>query len=141
MIPHREAIKDVPIYNRIIKEKFFNKPGRKKKDIPTTNVVGQLSSLMFGRAIFPKNLYPGSPFVDVKIDDVIVCNSLIDIGVDINLMTKENMLKLNLSKTLRKITIVLQLAYWPTISSEGIGEDVMVSIDSWNYPIDFWVLQ
>ena len=48
------AIKDVPIYNRLIKENFLKKPGRKKKYTPTINVVGYMYELMFGRVIFPK---------------------------------------------------------------------------------------
>ena len=35
----------------------------------------------------------------------------------------------------------MQLADRSTVTPEGIVEDVMVSIDSWEYPIDFLVLQ
>ena len=66
----------------------------------------------------------------MHIDGVIVPNTLIDLAADINVMTKETMLKLNLKGTLRKTTIVLQLADWSTVTPEGIFEDVMVSIDS-----------
>ena len=47
-IPLLQAIKDVHIYNRLIKEKCFRHPGRCKRDAPTINVIGQLSDLMFG---------------------------------------------------------------------------------------------
>jgi len=50
------------------------------------------------------------------------------------------MLKLNLQGSLRKTTTVLQLADRSTVTPEGIVEDVMVSIDSWEYPADFLVL-
>ena len=66
---------------------------------------------------------------------------MIDIGVAINVMTKETMLKLNLQGTLRKTTIVLQLVDRSTVNLEGIFEDVMVTIDSSEYPIDFLVLK
>jgi len=56
-------------------------------------------------------------------------------------MTKETMLKLNLQGSLRKTTTVLQLADRYTVALEGVVEDVMVSIDSWEYPVDFFVLQ
>jgi len=56
-------------------------------------------------------------------------------------MTKDTMLKLNLQGSLRKTTIVLQLADHSRVIPEGIVEDVMVSIDSWEYPIYFLVLQ
>jgi len=41
-----QATKDVPIYNKLIKEKCFRHPGRRKIDAPTINVIGQLSDLM-----------------------------------------------------------------------------------------------
>lgn len=51
------------------------------------------------------------------------------------------MLKLNLQGSLRNITIVLQLAYRSKVAPKGVVEDLMVSIDSWEYPTDFLVLQ
>ena len=95
---------------------------------------------MLGRVIFPKYLDTVSPVVDVHIDGVIVPNNLISIGAAINVMTKETMLKLNLQGTLRKTTTVLQLADQSTLAPKGIVEDVMVSINSWEYPMDFLVL-
>lgn len=47
-IPLLQEIKDVPIYNKLIKDKFFKHPGRIKRDAPTINVIGQLSDLMLG---------------------------------------------------------------------------------------------
>ena len=47
-IPIIQAIKDVPTYNRLIKEKCFRNLGRCKRDAPTINVIGQLSDLMLG---------------------------------------------------------------------------------------------
>jgi len=85
-------------------------------------------------------LDPGSPVVDVHINGTIVPHTLINLGATSNVMTKETMLKLNLQGSLRKTTIVLQLADRSTITLEGIVEDVMVSIDSWEYPVDFLVL-
>ena len=39
-IPLLEAIKDVPIYNKLINEKCFKHPRRQKRDAPTINVIG-----------------------------------------------------------------------------------------------------
>eukprot|EP00253_Pinus_taeda_P035107 PITA_35107 len=64
-------------------------------------------------------------------------HTLIDLGASINVMTKDTMLKLNLQGSLRKTTIVLQLANLSTMTPEGIVEDVMVSINSWEHPADF----
>jgi len=122
-------------------EKCFKNLGRKKRDTHAINVDGQLSDLMLGRAIFPKYLDPGSPEVDVHINGIIVPHTLIDLEAAINVLTKETMLNLNLQGALRKTTTVLQLADKSTIALEGVVEDVTVSIDSWEYPTDFLVLQ
>jgi len=140
-IPLLQAIKDVSIYNKLIKEKCFRHPGRRKRDAPTINVIGQLSDLMLGQIIYPKYLDHGSPIVDVHINGTMISHTLIDLGATINVMTKVTMLKLNLRGCLRKTTTVLQLAYRSTATPEGIVKDVMVSIDSWEYHTDFLVLQ
>jgi len=65
---------------------------------------------MLGQVIFPKYLDPGSPVVDVHINDTIFPHTLIDRRVAINVMTKDTMLKLNIQSSLRKTTTVLQHA-------------------------------
>ena len=67
-------------------------------------------------------------------------HTLIDLGPTINVMTKDTMLKLNLQGSLRKTMAVLQLADRSSVTPEGIVEDVMVSIDSLEYLVDFIVL-
>eukprot|EP00253_Pinus_taeda_P030302 PITA_30302 len=140
-IPLLQAIKDVHIYNKLIKEKCFKHPTRIKKDTPTINSIGQFSYPMPGRVIFPKYVNPGSHVVDVHIDGIIVPHTFIDLVAAINVMTKETMLKLNLQGSLRKTTTILQLADKSTTTPQAVVEDVMVSIDSWAYPADFLVLQ
>ena len=41
-----DAIKEVPIYTKAIKEVCIKTPGRKKKDSKTIHILGQLSDLM-----------------------------------------------------------------------------------------------
>jgi len=55
-IPLLQVIKDVPIYNNLIKEKCFKHLGIRKRDAPTINVIGQLSDLILGQVICPKYL-------------------------------------------------------------------------------------
>lgn len=79
--------------------------------------------------------------VDVNIDGIIVPHTLIELGVGINVMTKETVLKINLQGSLINTTTKLQLVDRSTVDPKGVVEDVMVSIDSWEYPTDFLVLQ
>jgi len=46
---------------------------------------------MLGRVISPKYLDPGSSVVDIHINNIIAPNTLIELGVAINAMTKETM--------------------------------------------------
>jgi len=79
--------------------------------------------------------------VDLHIDGIIVPHTLIDIGVVINVMTKEIILKLNLQGSRRNTTTMLQLADRSTVALEGVVEDVMdLYIVSWGYLTEFLVL-
>jgi len=80
-IPLIQAIKDVPIYNKLLKEKCFKHLGRQKRDTPTISDIGQLSNLMLGQVICPMYLDPGIPVVDVHINGTIVPHTLIDLGL------------------------------------------------------------
>ena len=95
-IPLLQDIKDVLIYNKFIKEECIKKLGRKRKDSPTINVIGQLANLMLGKIFVPIYLYLRIPIVDIYIKKYLILNTLIDLGEDINVMTKETMLRLDL---------------------------------------------
>lgn len=58
--------------------------------------------------------------VDVYIHRIMVPNTLIDLEVAINVMTKETMVKLNLQGALRKTTTMLQIIDTSTIALEGV---------------------
>ena len=64
---------------------------------------------MFGKITIQKYLDPATPVIHVHINNIVVLNSVIDLWVSINFMTKDTILKLNLQGALRKITIVLHL--------------------------------
>jgi hypothetical protein len=55
-------------------------------------------------------------------------------------MTLETMQNLKIAN-LRPTPMVLELADRSKIKPEGIVEDVTVSLDSWQYPTDFMILQ
>lgn len=66
-------------------------------------------------------------------------NALIDLGVSINVMTKDTMHRLSI-EGLRTSPIVLQLADSSTITPNGIIEDIVAILDSWEYPTYFMIL-
>ena len=48
-IPLLQALQDVPIYARVVRDLCTRKPGRKPTDPPTVHVIGKLSTLIMGK--------------------------------------------------------------------------------------------
>jgi len=74
-IPLLQALKDVPIYARTIRDICIKKPSRKAKDPLTVHVMGDLAALMLGKAPKKPPLKygdPGHPMVTVKVGRIIV---------------------------------------------------------------------
>ena len=64
-IPLLQALHDVPIYARTIRDLCTRKPGRKPRDPPTVHVIGKLSELIMGKTLVEKYDDPGNPTVIV----------------------------------------------------------------------------
>ena len=61
-------------------------------------------------------------------------------GVAINVMTMETLHNLDIYN-IKPTPTILELADRSKVKLEGVVDDVIVSIDSWEYPIDFIILQ
>jgi hypothetical protein len=59
--PFLQALKDVPIFNKYVKEEFIIRLWRRRKDVPTINVIGKLVYLMIGKSIVPNTWIQGVP--------------------------------------------------------------------------------
>lgn len=66
----------------------------------------------------------------------LIQNSLIDLGVAINVMSRDTMLMLNVRELLRHASTILQLENRSTINLEEMLGKVIISIYSWEYPKD-----
>lgn len=66
-IPLLDAIKEVTIHSKAIKEAYVKTLRRKKKDPKTIHVLGQLSDLMLDNPRIPKYADLGSPIVTLTI--------------------------------------------------------------------------
>ena len=64
-IPLLQALHDVPIYARTVRDLCTRKPGRKPRDPPTVHVIGKLSKLIMGKTLLAKYDNPGNPTVTV----------------------------------------------------------------------------
>jgi len=85
-IPLIQAIKDVPIYNKVMRYLCNINLGSKKRGPPTIHVVGKPSKLMLGQLVNPKCVDLGSPIVQVYIGKNPILNTLIDLGATINII-------------------------------------------------------
>ena len=110
-----QAIKEIPIYTKAIKELCLKKPTRKRIDPQkaikelclkkptrkridpqTIHVIGHLTGLMTNTISMEKYVDPGIPRVTTIINNIHIPNTLIDLGAAINVMTLEAMKTLQL---------------------------------------------
>lgn len=87
-IPLLQAIKEIPILTKTIKELSIKKPGRKTKETKIIHLVGKIVDIMMGKISIQKYADPGSPIVKTHINGIEILNTLIDLGAAINIMSK-----------------------------------------------------
>jgi hypothetical protein len=136
-IPLLQAIKDIPIYAKIIRDLCIKKLGKKKKEPPLVQVVGQLSELISEMPY--KYNDPGNPIVTTEINCIYLPNTLIDLGAAINVMPFDSMQKLQINQ-LRPTQTMIELADKPVISPVGSLDDVTVTLASWEYLVGLLVI-
>lgn len=135
-----QAIRDIPIYAKTIRELCIKKVGRKKKDPPTIQFIGQSTDQLTNQIRVDKYEDPGNPIITVCIKGTYIPNTLIDLGAAINVMTLQTMRELNILK-IQPTPTMFELADRSKIKSEGVLDDETVSIESWEYLVDFYILQ
>jgi hypothetical protein len=90
-IPLLQALCDVPIYARTMRDICVKKTGRKTKDPLTVHVMGDLFALMLGKTPPVKYGDPGHPIVTVQVGKTIIPRVPVDLGAAINIMTLETL--------------------------------------------------
>ena len=96
-IPLLQAIQDIPIYAKTIKELCIRKPKRRTTTNPTIQVVGTLSDLLSGMETPIKYEDPRNPIVTVQINGQSFPNALVDLGAAINILTTTTCQKLGIT--------------------------------------------
>ncbi len=94
--PLLQSIKEMPICNQFIKETCMKRLGRKNIEPPTINIIGRLDDLLLDKVLHPRYVDSRSHVVDVRINKTPIPNTVIDLGVVINVMKRDTILKLNL---------------------------------------------
>jgi hypothetical protein len=139
-IPLLQALQDILIYAKTIKELCGRKPVRKiKNSSSTVHVVGALSDLILGRQEPVKYADPGNPIVTVQIQGCSFPNTLVDLGAAINILTMETCNILGFD-SFEPTPIMLQLVDRSVVRPVGTLHDIAISVDSWEYPTDFLII-
>jgi hypothetical protein len=136
-IPLFQAIKYIPIYAKIIRDICIKKLGRKKKEPPLVQVVGQLFEFI-SKMPYKYN-DRGNPVITVEINGISLPKKLIDLGAAINVIHFDTMKKLQINQ-LRPTQTMIELADKSVISPAGSLYDITVTLASWEYPVDFLVI-
>jgi len=135
-IPLLQEIKDIPMYDETVRELCINKSWRKNKDPQTMHVIVNWQTLYRVKFICKKYVDPSRTIVKIHINNAAIENTLIYLWATINVMTKGTMDELKLS-IICNTPIVLQLVERSTIKPKNILGDIIVSLDSWEYHVDF----
>jgi hypothetical protein len=101
--------------------------------------VGPLSNLILGRQTPVKYVDPGNPIVTVQIQGCSFPNTLVDLGVAINILTMETCNALGLH-SFNPTLIMLQLVDQSVVKPLHTLHDIDISVDSWEYPTDFLII-
>jgi hypothetical protein len=118
----------------------IKKPCRKQKDPPSIHLVGGLFEYISEQPKLAKYGNPGNLVVTITINEVSIGNTLIDLGATINVMTTTTLEQLQLQPLFRPTPTILKLANKTRVIPEGILDDIMVTLASWEHPIDFLVI-
>ncbi|XP_027167377.1 uncharacterized protein LOC113767466 [Coffea eugenioides] len=135
-IPLLDAIKQVMKYAKFLRDLCVN---RKRLRGDERVIVGENVSAVLQRKLPPKCGDPGRFTVPCKIANTLIRNTLLDLGVSINVMPKSMYASLNLSP-LKETEIIIQLANRTNAYPDGLVEDVLVKVNELIFPADFYVL-
>jgi len=138
-IPLLQAIQDIPIYAKTIKELCVRKPRRRITNNPTVQVVGTLSDLLSGRETLVKYEDPGNPIVTVQINGQTFSNALVDLGAAINILITTTCQTLGITSA-EPTSTLLELADRSVVRPEATLHDVSISVDSLKYLADFLII-
>ena len=135
-IPLLDMIKQIPTYAKFLKDLCTVVRGLNvdKKAFFTEQVS---AIIQYKTPVKYKD--PGCPTISVNIGGTCVEKSLLDLGASVNLLPYSVYKKMGLGE-LKPTTITLSLADIPIKIPKGTIEDVLIQVDKFYYPIDFFVL-
>ncbi|XP_061374303.1 uncharacterized protein LOC133316559 [Gastrolobium bilobum] len=127
----------MPNYARFMNDLLSRK--RKLQECETVNLTEECNAII-QKKLPIKVKDPGSFSIPCIIGKVEVDNVLYDLGASINVMPLSMMKKLGITEVKPTKTIV-QLADRSSKQAYGIIEDILVKVDKFFIPVDFFILE
>ncbi|KAH9768680.1 hypothetical protein KPL71_011691 [Citrus sinensis] len=135
-IPLLDAIKQIPRYAKVLKERCTSK--RKLRGDEKVH-MGENVSTVLQKKLPPKCKDPGMFTIPCKIGSVRIEKALLDLGASINVMPRSIYSSLNVGP-LKETGVIIQLADRSNAYPDGVLEDVLVQVNELVFPADFYVL-
>nr|XP_023926601.1 uncharacterized protein LOC112038020 [Quercus suber] len=137
-IPLLDAIKQVPRYAKFLKELCTIKRKQKLKGCKKVS-VGDNVSAVIQRKLPAKCKDPGMFTIPCTIGNTQLEKAMLDLGASINVMPYSIYVSLKLGP-LNETSVVIQLANRSIAYPKGVVEDVLVQVNNFVFPVDFYVL-
>nr|GEZ53827.1 hypothetical protein [Tanacetum cinerariifolium] len=137
-LPLIDDIKQIQAYAKFLKDLCTQKR-KLKATLPKTIDLTEHVSAVLSSSLPPKFKDPGAPLILVMVGNIAIKKALLDLGASINIILASLADKYDLG-TLRKTDTIISLADRSTKIPRGIFEDVIVKVDNFYYPIDFFVM-
>ncbi|XP_015960556.1 uncharacterized protein LOC107484511 [Arachis duranensis] len=136
-IPFAEAIEQMPLYAKFMKELMTKKRSWKSNE---TVVLTEECNAIIQHKLPQKLKDPGSFQIPCIIGEITVEKALCDLGASINLMSLAMMKKMRIEEA-KPTRMTLQLANRSFKFPHGIVEDLLVKVGDFIFPADFVVLE
>ncbi|KAL1569936.1 hypothetical protein AAHA92_01349 [Salvia divinorum] len=134
-LPLIDALQEIPRYASLLRETVMTKHKLKKNDLKLPRHCSDI--IQKHRAV--KQRDPGQFIIRCSIGKGKADKALCDLGAGINIMPLEYYEKLNIGP-LKATGVCIRLADNSITQAVGIVEDVLVKIDDFIFPADFFVL-
>nr|GEW05073.1 hypothetical protein [Tanacetum cinerariifolium] len=137
-LPLIDSIKQIPSYAKFLKDLCTQKR-KLKATLPKKINLTEHVSAVLSRSLPTKFKDPGAPLISVVVGNITIKKALLDFGTSINILPASLVDKYDLG-TLRKTDTIISLADRSTKMPRGILEDVIVKVDDFYYPVEFFVM-
>jgi len=127
----------MPPYARFLKDLCAT---RRATIVPKMAFLSNGTSSCLSHQISVKYKDLGCPTISIVIGDQLVLRALLDLGASVNLIPFTEYKRLGLD-VLKPTKMVIQLAYRSTRLPRSIVEDILIRVDEFISPVDFFVIE